>query len=89
MVPIDTSDRGTGMGGNSVRLTIPSGAGGRSSRSAADAERGREHPRSILIEVPDLARDPGLLCDTGALGVNVVGQASRAVSRGTLRLACG
>ena len=37
-----------------------------------------------MIEIPDLARDPGLLCDTDALGVDVVGQASRAVSRGTL-----
>ena len=84
MVPIDTSDRGTSMGGNSVRLTRSSGAGGRSSWSATDAERDREHPRNILIEIPDLARDPGLLCDTDALGVDVVGQASRAVSRGTL-----
>ena len=84
MVPIDTSDRGTSMGDNSVRLTRPSGAGGRSSWPATDAERDREHPRNILIEVPDLARDPGLLHDTDALGVGVVGQASRAVSRGTL-----
>ena len=84
MVPIDTSDRGTSMGDNSVRLTRSSGAGGRSSWSATDVERDREHPRNILIEIPDLARDPGLLCDTDALGVDVVGQASRAVSRGTL-----
>ena len=84
MVPTDTSDRGTSMGDNSVRLTRSSGAGGRSSWSATDAERGREHPRNILIAVPDLARDPGLLHYTDALGVGVVGQASRAVSRGTL-----
>ena len=84
MVPIDTSDRGTSMGDNSVRLTRSSGAGGRSSWPATDAERDREHPRNILIEVPDLARDPGLLHDIDALGVGVVGQASRAVSRGTL-----
>ena len=37
-----------------------------------------------MIEVLDLARDPGLLCDTVLLGVDVTGQASRAVSRGTL-----
>ena len=84
MVPIDTSDRGTSMGDNSVRLTRSSGAGGRSSWSATDAERDREHPRNILIEVLDLARDPGLLCGTLLLGVDVTGQASRAVSRGTL-----
>ena len=84
MVPTDTSDRGTSMDENSVRLTRSSGAGGRSSWSAADAERDREHPRNILIAVPDLARDPGLLHSTDALGVGVVGQASRAVSRGTL-----
>ena len=84
MVPIDTSNRGTSMGDNSVRLTRSSGAGGRSSWSATDAERDREHPRNILIAVPDLARDPGLLHYTDALGVGVVGQASRAVSRGTL-----
>ena len=77
MVPIDTSDRGTSMGDNSVRLTRSSGAGGRSSWSATDAERDREHPRNILIAVPDLARDPGLLCDTDALGVDV-SQARRA-----------
>ena len=85
MVSTDTSDRGTSMGDDSVRLTRPSGAGGRSSWSATDAERDREHPRNILIEVLDLARDPGLLCDTLLLlGVDVTGQASRAVSRGTL-----
>ena len=83
MVPTDTSDHGTSMGDNSVRLTRSSGAGGRSSWSATDAERHREHPRNILVEVPDLARDPGLLHDTDALGVGIVGQASRAVSRGT------
>ena len=84
MVPTDTSDHGTSMGENSVRLTRSSGAGGRSSWSATDAERDREHPRNILIAVPDLARDPGLLHYTDALGVDVVGQASRAASRGTL-----
>ena len=84
MVPIDTSDRGTSMCDNFVRLKRSSGAGGRSSWPVTDAERYREHPRNILIEVPDLARDPGLLHDTDDLGVGVVGQASRAVNRGTL-----
>ena len=84
MVPTDTSDHGTSMGENSVRLTRSSGAGGRSSWSATDAERDREHPRNILIAVPDLARDPGLLQRTLLLGVDALGQASRAVSRGTL-----
>ena len=84
MVPTDTSDHGTSMGENSVRLTRPSGAGGRSSWSATDAERDREHPRNILIAVPELARDPGLLQCTLLLGVDALGQASRAVSRGTL-----
>ena len=84
MVPTGTSDDGTRMVENSVRLTRSSGAGGRSSWSATDAEHDREHPRNILIEVLDLARDPGLLCDTLLLGVDVTGQASRAVSRGTL-----
>ena len=85
MVPTGTSDDGTRMGENSVRLTRSSGAGGRSSWSATDAERDREHPRNILIEVLDLARDPDLLCGTLLLlGVDVTGQASRAVSRGTL-----
>ena len=84
MVPTDTSNRGTSMGDNSVRLTRPSGAGGRSSWSVTDAERDREHPRNILIAVPDLARDSGLLHYIDALGVSVVAQASRAVSRGTL-----
>ena len=83
MVPTGTSDDGARMGENSVRLTRSSGAGGRSSWSATDAERGREHPRNILIAGPDLARDPGLLCGTPLLGVDVTGQASRAVSRGT------
>ena len=84
MVPIDTSDRGTSIDDNSVRLIRSSGAGGRSSWPATDAERDHENPRNILIEVPDLARDPGLLHDIDALGVGVVGQASRAVSKGTL-----
>ena len=84
MVPTGTSDDGTRMGENSVRLTRSSGAGGRSSWSATDAERDREHPRNILIAVADLARDPGLLHYTDALGVDVVGQASRAANRGTL-----
>ena len=54
------------MDDNSVRLTRSSGAGGRSSWSATDAERDREHPRSILIADPDLAQDPGLLHYTDA-----------------------
>ena len=36
-----------------------------------------EHPRNILIAVPDLARDPGLLCGTLLLGVDATGQAER------------
>ena len=84
MVSIDISDRGTSMDDNSVRLTRSSGAGGRSSWSATGAVLCPRHVRNNSIEVLDLARDPGLLYDTDALGVNVTGQASRAVSRGTL-----
>ena len=61
MVPTDTSDRGTSMGDTFASLTGSSGAGGRSSWSATDAERDHEHPRNNLIEVLDLAWDPGLL----------------------------
>ena len=68
---------------NSVGLARSSGAGGRSS-CATGAECDREHPRNILIAVPDLARDPGLLCGTLLLSADVTGQASRSVSRGTL-----
>ena len=67
------------MGDNSVRLIRSSGAGGRSSWSATDAVLCPRHVRNNSIEVLDLARDPGLLCDTDALGVDVTGQASRAV----------
>ena len=48
---------------------------------ATDAERDREHPRSILIAVPDLARGPGLLCGTLLLGVDVTGQAGEPSSQ--------
>ena len=84
MVPIDTSDHGTSIGDHSVRLTRLSGTGGRPSWSATDVAQTVSTRRNNLIEVLDLARDPDLLCDTDALGVDVVGQASRAVSRGTL-----
>ena len=85
MVPRDTSDRGTSVDDNSVRLTRSSRTSGRSSWSAADAERAREHPRSILLEVVgDLARDPGLWQCRRRLGVEAVGRSSRAASRGTL-----
>ena len=72
------------MSYNSVRLTRSSGAGGRSSWSATGAVLCPRYVRNNSIEVLDLARDPGLLCDTLLLGVDVTGQASRAVSRGTL-----
>ena len=85
MVPRDTSDRGMSVDDNSVRLlTKSSGPGGRSGWSAADAERAREHPRSIFFEVGDLARDPGLWKCRPRLGVEAVGRSSRAASRGTL-----
>ena len=70
------------MSDNFVQLTRSSGAGGRSSWPATDAILCPRHVRNNPIDVLDLARDPGLLCDTDALGIDVTGQASRAVSRG-------
>ena len=52
MVPTDTSDHGTSMGENSVRLARSSGAGGRSSWSATDADR----PRAKALAVPLASR---------------------------------
>ena len=63
MVPTDTSDRGTSMDENSVRLTRSSGAGGRSSWSATDAERDREL-RAVTFFC---ARAVGCSCPWGAL----------------------
>ena len=67
-----------------MRLTRSSGTGGRSSWSATDVAQTVSTRRNNWFEVLDLAPKSRLLYDTHALGVDVVGQASRAASRGTL-----